>query len=281
MNTSKFFGLNDIIDDDDDDIEINTEMMNNSTPSILDTDFKSSYKNEDMFPSQLVKTKPQDLSEFDFDSDSDSETIKDKKLKFQTNNQKKSRIAQSAMEDIPEITDFDFRKYDDEDEKTRVIDEIEALFAILKEDQIDVSNVKMPDANDTLKNLCKVRDHLKLKNDRERARTIAEELMIAGAQTLEYAFDGQKEYLGRKPDLTGWSDTVGVKMRRMRFETSSLVNSLMKHQNISPGFRILLELVPSAILYSRTSKKGFNNNLYTSSQMDNAMNTLRDIHDAK
>jgi hypothetical protein len=46
---------------------------------------------------------------------------------------------------------------------------------------------------------------LRLKNDRNRYSSFAEEMILSMAYGLEYLFDGEKEWFGRKPDLVGWN----------------------------------------------------------------------------
>ena len=155
------------------------------------------------------------------------------------------------------------------------------LVDILRENEIDISTIAIPDASASLDDIMKTRQRLRLKNDRSRCRTFAEEGFLALAQCLEYAFDGQKSYFGRRPDLTGWSETMNVKLRHMRFDTSSFVSDVMKSHNFGPASRIAIELIPSAILFSRMRKKQYGDNLYSSEQMNSAINNLRDIHESR
>jgi hypothetical protein len=53
----------------------------------------------------------------------------------------------------------------------------------------------------------------------------------------------------------------------------------MKQHSFGPASRIMLELIPSMILYSRAKKKNYGDNLYSSEQMNNAIDRLRDIHE--
>jgi hypothetical protein len=57
-----------------------------------------------------------------------------------------------------------------------------------------------------------------------------------------------------RPDLVGWSSTVKVKLRRMRYETSTFVGEIMQEYQMSSGVRLALELLPSVFLYSRQKK---------------------------
>jgi hypothetical protein len=94
---------------------------------------------------------------------------------------------------------------------------------------------------------------------------------------MEYLFDGKQEWFGRKPDLVGWSDTVKVKLRRMRFETSTFVQEVMQEYNMSAGFRLSLELIPSMFLYSRRRRDTQNDNLVSDLDYKNAINKLNSM----
>ena len=97
---------------------------------------------------------------------------------------------------------------------------------------------------------------LKLKNDRNRYSSLADEIILGAAEAVEYAFDGTREVpvLGWKPDYTGYHNTVNAKLHRMRFETSQVVGSVIDQYNIGPTARILMELLPSFFLYPRQQR---------------------------
>jgi hypothetical protein len=91
---------------------------------------------------------------------------------------------------------------------------------------------------------------------------------------MESVFDGQREVFGSKIDLTGYSDTVKVKLRRMRYDTSTFVSNMMKGYNIGSGWRIVLELIPSLFLYSRDRKLTAKDSLMTDESYKKAMQNL-------
>ena len=93
-------------------------------------------------------------------------------------------------------------------------------------------------------------------------------------------FDGQKEYMGRQPDLRGWSATVNIKLRRMRYDTSTFVSEVMQDYNLGHGTRIMLDLLPSLFLYCKMKKTQNNDNLITSDEMNSAIDRIRDIEES-
>ena len=174
---------------------------------------------------------------------------------------------------------FNMETEKEEDTKSLLLDQIDILLTTLEDEGEDVSRVPRVTNHSSLDDIQSVHRILRLKNDRQRYCSFAEECILAGSHTLEWLFDGKKEYLGRRPDLRGWSATVNIKLRRMRYDTSTVVSDIMKDYNLSHGTRIALELIPSLLLYSKMKKNQHNDNLITSDEMNNAINNIRDIEE--
>ena len=163
------------------------------------------------------------------------------------------------------------------DDKAILLEQIDMLMTNLKDEGLDVSRVPVVDNSSSMDDIYNVHKILRLKNDRNRYCSFAEECILAGSHTLEWMFDGEKTYMGRRPDLRGWSATVNIKLRRMRYDTSTFVSEVMQDYNLGHGTRILFELVPSLFLYSKMKKSQYADNLITSDEMSSAMDTIRDI----
>lgn len=182
---------------------------------------------------------------------------------------------------------FSFEKEKREDIKLQMLDEISSLMTTLQEEDVDLSRIPQVDARSSYEDVESVLKILRHKNDRSRYCSLAEEFAIFGAYLLEDLFDGKKMWFGRyRPDLVGWHNQVNCKLRRMRHETSQLMGSIMQDNNIGDWTRILLELVPNAILYSRMRKQQYGQEtIYndptfvrpTDSEMSRMNNRLRDI----
>jgi len=143
-----------------------------------------------------------------------------------------------------------------EDIKDQMLEEIDSLRYTLREEEIDLSRVPEVNRGSTFDEVDSVLRILRHKNDRIRYCSFAEEFFLIGAYGLEELFDGKRLWLGKyKPDLTGWHNHVNVKLRRMRHDTSTLVSGVMHDFNIGPGMRLLLELVPNFLMYSKMKKQ--------------------------
>lgn len=172
-----------------------------------------------------------------------------------------------------------FEREKREDAKCQMLEEIDSLMFSLQEEEADLSRIPRVDKNSTFDEVEGVLKMLRHKNDRSRYCSFAEEFLLFGAYGLEELFDGKRTWFGRyRPDLTGWHNHVNVKLRRMRHDTSTLVSGIMQDYNIGPGARLLLELVPNMVLYSKMRKQQHDQpSLYSDEEINQASNRIRDI----
>jgi len=195
-----------------------------------------------------------------------------------TEEQKKQKILKHVLHGV-EDQKFSVEKEKEEDDKAILLEQIDMLITNLKDEGIDVSRVPEVDNSSPIEDIENVHKILRLKNDRNRYCSFAEECILAGSHTLEWLFDGKKQYIGRRPDLRGWSATVNIKLRRMRYDTSTFVSEVMQDYNLGHGTRILFELLPSLFLYSKMKKSQYADNLITSDEMNSAIDRIRDIEE--
>jgi hypothetical protein len=144
-----------------------------------------------------------------------------------------------------------------QDIKASKLEQIGQLRQALEEENIDCKAVKMPSPESPMEEIDSVLNILRLKNDRNRYSSMAEEVILGAAEGIETVFDGTRAVplLGWRPDYTGYHNTVNVKLHRMRFETSQVVGKIIEKYNIGPTARIIMELLPSFFLYPRQQKK--------------------------
>jgi hypothetical protein len=176
-------------------------------------------------------------------------------------------------------TGFSLDKEKKEDAKCQMLEEIDSMMYSLAEEDVDLSRIPKVDRNSSYEEVESVWKMLRHKIDRSRYCSFAEEFLLFGAYGLEELFDGQRTYFGRyRPDLTGWHNHVNVKLRRMRHDTSQLVSGIMQDYNIGPGARLLLELVPNMVLYSKMRKQQHDQpSLYSDEEIAQASNRIRDL----
>lgn len=163
---------------------------------------------------------------------------------------------------------------DEEDEMAKIVEQIDLLRTNLENEGVNLERIPEVNTGTSKKEARSILKILQIKNDRLRYCDFFEEGILAVAYGLEGVFNGNREIFGSKIDLTGYSDTVKVKLRRMRYDTSNFVSSVMQGYNISSGWRIVLELIPSLFLYSRDRRLKANDNLISDDAYKKAMQDL-------
>lgn len=203
---------------------------------------------------------------------------RDEQLRNMTIEEQKQDKINAVLRNIDDKElEFNIAKESEEDDKSSLLEQIDMLKITLEDDGVDISGIptinKMSDMKD-IQNIYKI---LRLKNDRNRYCSFAEEIILSGAYGMEYLFNGEREWWGRKPDLTDWSSTVKIKLRRMRYETSTFVQEVMQEYNMSPAIRLALELIPSMFLYSRNRRISHTDNLVSDNQFKEAISNLNSV----
>lgn len=151
-------------------------------------------------------------------------------------------------------TTFGAQREREQDMKASKLEQIAQLRETLEEDGIKTEAVGNPSASSPMEEIDAVLRILRLKNDRNRCASLAEEIILGAAEMIECVFDGTQSIPmtnGYSPDYTGYHNTVNVKMHRMRYETASVVSGIVDEYNLGPMSRIMLELLPSLFLYPR------------------------------
>ena len=176
-----------------------------------------------------------------------------------TEEQRRRRHINSVVADIrgETRTSFGVEAEREQDMKASKLEQIGQLRMTLEEEGIDCDSVSNPSSASPMAEIDSVLNILRLKNDRNRYSTLAEEVILGAAEGIETVFDGTREvpFFGWKPDYTGYHSTVNIKLHRMRFETSQVVGNIIQKFNIGSTSRIIMELLPSFFLYPRQQKK--------------------------
>jgi len=205
--------------------------------------------------------------------------MQDNQLKNMTIEQKKQNHITKVLRNVKSVDD-DARFIhadEEEDELVRICEQIDLLKTTLESEGIDLSRI--PDIGNIpkKKDAMHVLKILQIKNDNLRYCSFFEEGVLSVSYGLENIFNGQNEWFGSKIDLVGWPETVKIKIRRMRYDTSSFVSSVMKDYQISHGWRILFELLPSLFLYSRDRRLKNGDTLVQDNEYKNAVNDMSNV----
>jgi len=172
---------------------------------------------------------------------------------------------------------FNIEQEQREDTKTILLEDIDELRFELESDGVELDRIPNVNSDSTLEDVQLVHKMLRMKYDRRRYNGFGNELVLAGVHGLEHVFNGQRKWGPYTPDLSGWHNTVRAKLRRMRYETATVVSDVMNDYNIGPITRIMLELIPSAIIYSKDRREQRGQDNYTFDQMSDAYNELAEF----
>jgi len=195
--------------------------------------------------------------------------------------QRQSRIDQvlKNMDGGMEFDESGFEKEREEEHKAILLEDIDSLRTEMTDERIDISRIPEVDASSNMVEIENVHRMLKYKYDRQRYGELARDAILTGVYALEYVFDGKRQWGPYRPDLTDWHNTVKVKLRHMKYETSTIVSDIMKEYNIGPMWRIALELIPSAIIHSRIRSGRTAADVYTADEYADAIDHIRDYDD--
>lgn len=158
--------------------------------------------------------------------------------------------------------DYNIEDENREDLKLTLLEKIDNLTEELEDEGISLDKMPKVDYTSNLEQIEYVAKLLMLKSNRNRYASLGEEFILALASGLEMLCNGDREFLGIRPDLQGYSDVVKVKLRRLRNETSQVVGNVVEKYEISPITTLLIELIPSIFLHSKRRKNQSYDNLY-------------------
>jgi hypothetical protein len=159
-----------------------------------------------------------------------------------------------VMEHVPKMN-IDMEQEIEEERKNTLLEQIEALRDDLSELGVSVEGGQYYVSYEApLKRIEEVHRRLTFKYNKLKYNSIAEEALVAGASLLEMIFNGKNSYFGTKPDITGYSDVVKSKLKRIRVETSTAVSKFVAVHNVGVLPRLMMELLPSLITQSQRRK---------------------------
>jgi hypothetical protein len=176
-----------------------------------------------------------------------------------TEEQEKRRHINSVIGEMRQETrtSFGAERERVQDIKANKLNQIDQLRMTLEDESIDTSAVAKVTQESPMEEIDSVLNIMRLKNDRNRYSSLANEVLLGFAEGVESVFDGTRSVpvLGWRPDYTGYHNTVAVKLHRMQFETSQIVGTIIEKYNVGPMTRVFMELLPSFFLYPRMQKK--------------------------
>lgn len=210
----------------------------------------------------------------------------DPQLNRMSHEQIKQRELQNALNSIhiapnASMESFNLDAEKQKDKKDMLLGQIDLLRQSLDDEGRKTEDIASVTNQDTFEDVESTYKQLRYRNDHVRYCSVANEFAQTFAYGLEWAFDGEKSYFGIQPNMTGWDATLNIKMRHLSYETSSMVSETMNNYNLGNFWRLMLELVPSAILHSKMQKNktGKTDNRPSENEIGSAIGNIRDMDD--
>ena len=173
---------------------------------------------------------------------------------------------------------IDLEQEIEDERKNHLLEQIEGLKDDLDELGVSIERIPYVSYDSPLKSIDEVHKRLMFKYNKIKYNSIAEEGLVAGASILEMMFNGQHEYFGCKPDITGYSDVVKSKLKRIRFETSSAVKRFVTNNNIGGMSMIMMELLPSLITQSQRRRLQANDTINANINKESIRTHISDLN---
>lgn len=150
--------------------------------------------------------------------------------------------------------DEELIKEKEKDKKILLLENIHMLKEELRDDGENINNIKHVDEESRIQDIEYVYKVLSIKMNRKRYTSITEEVILTGVNLLETVFNGENKLLGTQLDLVGYSSVAKQKLRKMRGETTTIVGDTIEKMELNFFTKLIIELVPSMFLFSKTKK---------------------------
>lgn len=211
------------------------------------------------------------LRQIGAESDGETASVSSKSSKSSKSSRSSSRSSHSShvsrSSHVSSHSALSYRgKYDTEDQyrglsyhqvrerKQKALTKIKQLMGSLDSEGINYSSIgRIPDESADLKDIESVMHHLMMINDNSKCNSIFNEILLNGAQALEFVFDGNTAIPGTswKPNYTGYSSTLNVKLSQLQYETSEVVGTFIEQNNLGAFTKLALTLLPSLVFYPK------------------------------
>jgi hypothetical protein len=137
--------------------------------------------------------------------------------------------------------------------KLGLLEEIDDIIQDLK-GEVDLSTLPTVTYSSPLEDVERVHIILRKKHERISRSNLANDWVMMFSEFAEMVFNGEREVFGFKPNLTGVSKKLKVKLRRIRHDTSIVVNQILNDNGIGPMTRIVLEILPTILIHGRVNE---------------------------
>lgn len=141
--------------------------------------------------------------------------------------------------------------------KIKSIDEIDYYCKYLTSENVNFSHIDTVTRHNSVDEIETTRLRLKLLTDRTYYSSSAEEMVMMLGKTIEHVFDGKTQIplLGWKPNYTGYSRTLQVKIPSVRPELAEVMSNIVDDKGLGNIGKIAMKLLPSFLMYPSVHQK--------------------------
>ena len=136
--------------------------------------------------------------------------------------------------------------------KADALGEISLLLSDLEEEGANLKGIRDVDSNSSLADVRSTLMALRYRSDSMRCASTAGEVLMLAAKAVEKFFNGEREMMGYRPNMSGWSNTVAPKIRRLKPSMGRVMHDVMEERGVGPISRLAMEILPSAVMYGVT-----------------------------
>mgnify|MGYP003434521859 FL=1 len=162
-----------------------------------------------------------------------------------------------------------------DDKKLILLEKIQNLRDLLAKEEVNLENVPMVNYNSSISEIQYTYRILMIKNNRDLNIDLTGNVIKGMSKVLEKVFDGKKSYFGVTLDLTGYTDTVDIQLRRLDVETEKIAGNFMNKTELNPYYKIGLYLIPGMIAHSVLKRKRQNDTIYDNDKLIDALNDIK------
>lgn len=162
-----------------------------------------------------------------------------------------------------------------DDKKLILLEKIHNLRDLLAKNEVNLENVPVVNYNSSINEIYYTHRILMIKNNRDLNIDLTGNVIKGVSKILEKVFDGKKSYFGVTLDLTGYTDTVDIQLRRLEPETEKIAGNIMNKTELNPYYKIGLYLVPGMIAHSVLKRKRQNDTVYDNDKLADALNEIK------
>lgn len=238
-------------EDEDEDEYNNSNNSNNSSNSnnnhlpVNNTGFSSSYDSSmnqrRTFNSNFIRTEPVTSRIYSHPS-----------IPVENPNSKKNQYMEELGKSIGNVSVEDgYNEY----QLNEIYNMNEFLLNSFKSAGVEIKPPYNTQEGKTPEQLIQLNKILTSKDAFYRSLNFGREGLESFSRALEYLFDGKKTYLGKyAPNYSGCSSTIAYKVRNMQPQIASLSYRILKFFGEGSILTVLIELLPTLLLYPVTKK---------------------------